>query len=613
MDALHDIINRPASKEDRAIRFIDRLRTVAPKTWVAIELARGTWKARLSQLAHHQVLRFDARGIDTRSVLEGQPFRIFHHALRTHREGSALSNVHDAAALAMLHGDIHSGESDRLVRFYTETHVVSELWRDQTIRELLSYRSNSNGLIDHSVLRDADYFNVRANFDALRFEGGPAVNIRRGPVSVPIDELERVANELTNVVEQGETRFESAIQRLYVGEQPLTDTVRDLESLSFVRNVWFQYEPPEPLLDKDLWNEVWDFSDEMVAGVLDTELATVREQLRAEVSQIETWSYNFRALLGRVVEVKTGWRAESMPEPLRDLGIIRWGINLEPAESDRLRQYVMDLMSVDDEVRERTCVTFATLIESAPPSLSDTVITVCVLWFLRLFQAIINVVDEHERLSTAPVMPSLLIMRAAARLRAPTVTERPAIDKVILEVVTLCEHVGPDLRKQLLLGSGFVLYYAFLLEKNAKHPDQRRLASLARRSFEAGDEAVQLLPENTLAWAFAMNHCAYVGTVTGVHPDKTSDYHDRVVQLRGSEFWHYRFADSVAWHHILLAKDELRNVKKLRNRSKGKKRLFERIREAQRLYEHELGDIFGDIEILGHRMELNKLALDSGV
>ena len=600
MGTLHDILERPNPQEVKATQFIDRLRTVAPKTWVAIELARGTWKERLKQLSRYDVIRFDARGLDAGTVLQGEPFRTFHAVLRERRADSTLSNVHDAAALSLLHRDIQSENGENIVRFYTETKVVAELWDDKRVKSFLNYGNGEDGV--DAAVRDADYFVVRANFDALRFGDLKMAEFpHNGQTSVSIDELKRVSEELLKIEASGEAHSETAIRQLYIGEKPLTDTLNELQSLSFVRNVWFQYKPPDLLIEPELWSEVWSFSDDVSAtNVLDTELEKVRDKLREEVTQMERWSQNFRDVLSRVGTLKDGWRPQLSPEPMRDLGVIRWGLELAPAECERLNHHIVDLMS-EQEVREQASATIASLVESAPPSASDTVVTVCVLWFLRLFPAVIDIIDYHERAVRGPVMHSLRIIRAAARLRGATVRDRPQIDKLIAEVTEICNSAGDDLRKNLLLGCGFVLYYAWLSERDRPAPNQDRLNELARRSFACGEEAVTLLGDSTLARAFAMNHCAYVGTVTEIERDKTTDYITRLIDLRGTESWHYRFADTLAWHHIMLARKELADVRKFGLRSKRKRQVCNRLHEAEKLYNEDLGDIFGDVEIIGHR------------
>jgi hypothetical protein len=606
MESLHTILTRPGPDEAKATQFIDRLRSVAPPAWVAIELARGTWKERLSQLSHHGVLRFDARGLDIGAILNSEPFKIFHSILLERRKESALSNVHDAAALATLHHDINSKDSVGIVRFYTETKVVANLWNDPRARPLLSYPGSDP---DAAVLRDADYFFVRANYDALRFERLQPTHLAgNGTVSIPIDELSRVSDELNSVVADGESHFEATVRQLYVGDEPLSETLQQLKSLSFVRNVWFQYEPPEILTDSKLWSEVWQFSEDAIAGqVLDEQLAEIRKQLGNDVSQMQRWSTNFREVLSRAGQMKTGWRANLSPEPMRDLGIARWGIRLEPAERERLKGLVVELMS-GDGIQEQASASIASLVESAPSSLTDTVITVCVLWYLRYFTALVDVVNEHEQAVGSVIMPSLRIMRAAARLLGSLVTEQAQIDGVIDEVVAISEN-AKDLRRDLLIGGAFVFYYAWNCEHERQQPDSNRMRDLAERSFALGDEAVKLLSENTLERAFAMNHCAYVGSVTGIQPEQTGIYVERLIALRGTDFWHYRFADTVAWHNYLLARDEVPPTRKLARRAKTRARICSRLHEAERLYAEDLGDIFGDGEILGHERMLKNLLL----
>jgi len=68
-----------------------------------------------------------------------------------------------------------------------------------------------------------------------------------------------------------------------------------------------------------------------------------------------------------------------------------------------------------------------------------------------------------------------------------------------------------------------------------------------------------VLPRLSLPWAFAANHCAYVGSVLRIEPDKTRQALEYLLELRSTHTWHYRFADTLAYREVITARDELRS------------------------------------------------------
>jgi hypothetical protein len=177
------------------------------------------------------------------------------------------------------------------------------------------------------------------------------------------------------------------------------------------------------------------------------------------------------------------------------------------------------------------------------------------------------------------------------------------LEELVRGIENIDEILDAADRGKYLLGLGFLYYYASLAAGKRKRTEDANRYACA--SFRAGWQATELLAPMSLSWAFAVNHCAYTGTVTGVLPDETEQACHLLRQTRSTMNWHYRFADTLAYREYSLALEMW--VSGRRGRT-DRNLICARLREAERLLA-STAPTYGDSEIDQHLLELRDLQL----
>lgn len=170
-----------------------------------------------------------------------------------------------------------------------------------------------------------------------------------------------------------------------------------------------------------------------------------------------------------------------------------------------------------------------------------------------------------------------------------------------------------------LLGFGYVAYAAW--EKRtggwvdfnaAARPEYTRAHTWVERGFEAVKKTEECLSRRNLEWAFAVNHCAFVGLVANIEPKLTERFRGEVQSFIGDRpLWNYRFADTCVWHLVVPVRREWEKMEAAGKTDEGSMEAFRRelcptLGEAQRWFD-ESPPAYNDPKFTQHRIELRDL------
>lgn len=570
MATLHEIISKPVPMEEKTQSFLNTLQGLAPQSFVAVELARGTWQKRLKLLYQNRVLTFDMLGQEMHELFSDQLVDRFDELIRESRVRFTLSNLRDASALTMLRRMIlerETSDSVPLVRFHTESPTLKKLFAKEEMIGLLSYPSLRVGRWrspgSDMIVRDDSYFIMRASFEALRFPGLELAGSDQPVVSY--EQLKELAIGLRNLPDRSEVAVQNFLNGIEIDGKPLGQVILDFESLSLLQTIWVRYKLPKHMADLiPKWTEVWAFAGGNATEIpLRENISVVREELDRNVRRIRTWYEDYTLIQAAARKLQKRLRSYENPDPMRDLGLIRWGVELGPKARRRLVGLVRSLIEgEEDGVRGLPFGHLATALESIQTE-EDCVIACACLWLLNRHERVVRVIDRFEKRKHR-LPAGLATMRAAARLHAKHLTI-PQKKQLVDELRMLGQRLTGRARGQYLLGLGYVAFHAW--QDEALDKDGARLkgkltyddsvaalvSEWSHLSFEAGKEALGVLEPRTLAWAFAVNHCAYVGAAAGFPEEVYRPYLSYLAKLNASDVWHFRFSDTIAYYHILRA------------------------------------------------------------
>jgi hypothetical protein len=289
---------------------------------------------------------------------------------------------------------------------------------------------------------------------------------------------------------------------------------------------------------------------------------------------------------------------------MRDLGLVRWGVSLGPDPWKTLKSQLTGLLSPSESEFEITVQQIASLLHRQSLEGQETLGLTAILWLLGEFSMVIraaNRLDVHASPSDAV---TLRVLAAAAALRGTLIINPDAIEKELREVKECVEKRPLEEQVKYLLGLAYVHYYAWL---DAGQKDEFRKWSDA--SFDYAEQAVTRLQPNSLAWAFAVNHCVYVGYTTRMLR-KALPHREQLLKLIANsgkdDVWHYRFADTLAFTHYVVATDRLRSLNE-RLPSAEVLKFVESELERARRYLRMASPSFGDSDIIAHDHEFDEL------
>jgi hypothetical protein len=605
VEKLRSLIAESANDEpsQRIEKMIEVLKTYSSDTFVAIERASGHWTQRLSRLYKH-VLRFDQMGPEIAELWrdKDEDLVFFQKAIQRHRPSEAVgndgksnvrgnlrnnsrNNMMDAAALASLARMVRDSDvtGGPLIRFYTETRPIQELWKtEETFRRRLSHSVDGDGSnVEHGVLRRAEYFLMRVRF--------PELSPRRGEGAGSLDELNQLLEALQQIDGLADEEFERAVNSLKFKDEPIVAMLEDFKALSLMRAIW--HDPSQLAGNLDDFGvglkDVIDFVNSNLSNkTFGEKIDGIREQLSEQLSQIAQWNRDFTAVREGGVELRkqlVNGQQSSVRDPLRDLGLIRWGLPMDDSDIDWLKEGINALGGSDGDDFELECFKIANSVESARADIHGCMRVASLFWALERYRDAAELVRGAES-AGLDVPRGLRLLGVAARLRADSPLSLEEQHLVIGELRAERHKLHGRERGIYDLGFGYVLYFLWKEGKTTRVVPQSELNEIAKECVELGNEAVRLLSEgdqeSKLARIYAFNHRAYSAITMGVPGNHWNFIHPLLeLKRRVPEIWHARFDDTIGVFYMMRAKayidrdvptgDDLRNAAKSLDSAEG--------------------------------------------
>lgn len=528
------------------------------------------------------------------------------------RQQKPVNNLVDGYALSELAEHVAAGVP---VRFYTETESLRRLGRGVRLRDRAG----------RSVVRDAAYFLMRSSFPALAFSHLRASSHTATEVADrTLDDLIRLNERLRALLSPEVSIDRRELERAIRNEQgwgtgeTLADLIHDFYSLRFLKDVLLsRWRFPAAMRDFVPFLANFFSNGERIAQVraaLGRSLTSVTSALSEEIGQIARWQSDVREFR-REIEARRGDFDGRAPDPWRDLGLGRWGLDVFLPERVRteLEAWIREIADEDGPI-DRLASDVA--LRAAPDSYrgwEDFALAQCQLWTLKLYGRMLTEWEESGDRFDGEGMQVLRILYLVARIktvaagfRAEGAAEIRRIQDVVREaettLVALSESEDRRLRGVGKMGTAHVAYWAWqrLRELNRSAP----AVEMAERSFDAAEQAMEMFLPGSLAWAFALNHCVYIGTVAHVRMPRTEELRRELINVNPRHD-HYRFADTRARQHTeelsaLISQHRIENI--LQN-PEFQDDLCTLLQQAQRVLKAS-GPFFGDEEVGRHHDEL---------
>jgi hypothetical protein len=420
-------------------------------------------------------------------------------------------------------------------------------------------------------------------------------------------------DELLLSVKEGKTP-EATLSAEMFEQRTLAEVIKDFEEMSIVGPLWAEGRIPDHLNNYQAlakWIDVFEFVQERrIGGIIHERIADIRQKLEDHVAKISTWTKDYKIIISSSTE-KSGKYQNKINDPMRDLGLVRWNYELKQNEKEDVIKYVEALTGGDESDMTDAAQQIATKMEFARSDPRHCLVVCAILWALSCFESIDKLVEECKATDFKKIPATLLVLQLAARLKSGVGFSTEKRRFIVGEALRLLGLTKKSNRKGLLLGAGFVLYHAWKQEMIDRHTKDRLLGNQpeiirkwAEQSFEIGEEACQSIETNSLPWAYAVNHCAYVSIVTGVYPEKTDEYVEILFRLKTlPAIWSPRFDDTLGCYYLIRAEKEW-----FLSIDKKKVDINDEIKNAKMFLEEATKKDPGDIDILEHLGRLHRIS-----
>jgi len=554
------------------------------QTFVVAELCLGgTWFNRLRNLLKNGLLSFEKLAPFDGLDLRGQRVKEFLDTLNRERPSThaATSNIVDAAALETLSRLSDSGTSLGVeFRFYTETDAVRQtLMHHRTDSKIAPQIGEQSVRAHGSLMRSELYFLVRASFPRLRPASSASDQLVNAAESAlgPFD-LDLLARELRRALEDHSTNddIDRALSNYSILGTPLNRVLEDFFRMTFVWTYIRTQGSTKSSLHNLLPELIGALQNRDLVNQTDSSVESTLRGLHAEIGRQVGALARWKAVLSDVRravsrqkhlhEQAQTYRADNpFPDAEFDLGLVRWDLHRIASQNQRLMSTIEALLTSDrDELFH--CAELASKYVEPNLSRDDTEFLLLVLWWLRDWRLLLDHwaarIDDYSRLG---VDFRVLKLIAKARVLFESADNPSNVQSIVTDVVALfaeakihlianqakeqigymqmcVAHVGywcwQVLNKLFQRVSGIVEE----LDTNLLH---LRKSQIAEASFKAGKLAYVQLPLDSPARIFAINHCAYLGTISAMFQDETETFMQMLTQDT-TNHRNFRIADTLA-------------------------------------------------------------------
>ncbi|HET7541873.1 MAG TPA: hypothetical protein VFK05_18485 [Polyangiaceae bacterium] len=405
----------------------------------------------------------------------------------------------------------------------------------------------------------------------------------------------------------------------------LVDVIYGLHELYFVQGRWQRWtDIPKavvkvlPQLEREPRHG--EFRNE-VAKELANAIDRKRRDLERSVQSVKKLVQLIARMRDQVNDRRTKVTGDMYIDPMKDLGLVRWGVLLEEERQDEVTRNIQALIGTDRILAEEALTRIAAMVGSADRP-NECLEVAAYLWFLAMFDDLLLVLERQlgRRVPSDDdvLLLSLRTMRLAARQHVPPPPED--VDSVLAEISDLRDQLdevvkGRESAGAGYLGLGYAAYMAWrhVTEMNTNiYGTDISLSNLAAMAYSCGLKAATSIPMGTLAWAFAVNHCAYVGTRIGRSADDVEHWIAQLERIQGQypHLWHYRFVDTLAYWYFAKGKALWEAAGKpsganAQNHADYRRWCFQMSR-ARELWQSMNRDL-GEGEIRQHRLESDRL------
>ena len=609
--------------KERINNFIEYLGQQPGNTFALLTQIHGNWAERLVRFKKNELIKFDKLGPEItiiQSELKEEVYSFYSRLIERKSRGELRLNTYtDSLSLAILYQFIQkrdSGETDETVRFYTETAEAADSFRKfPELHRLLCYNNplvlhKSNMLQEEFILRDKDYFKMRAWFHVLLPSNSTKMGERESGDSlsgISLEELEELSKDLDRLMAYDDKNLEIAFNTAQFHRKSINRLISEFEQLAIMDSVWIGNQFPTDLKKLDIlqeWVDVLNFAARKKTDEeLQKQINLIRKELESSLSVINSWINNFERILNASKERVVAFKGKNI-EPMRDLGLIRWGFVFDETSRKFVLNTIKTITQGDDFEKIREIGDLANRIEFGRDDPKEKVISCAILWALRLYEDIIALVGECPMEPKTEQEQSLCVIKDAAKMRLGNLPYDEIKAMANRNIALL------DKSEEVLLGIGYILFHAW-----DKGKDQRtdkistiELKSWVEQSFKVGEKASEVFRErDELVWAHSINHCAYVGTMTGVYPTETEHFIETLFDISDRQaLWNYRFSDTAGCICIsraekLLKKEYLSEID-IHN-------IEENLRSAENYLNISEQESLGDIASESHRDWLNRVFL----
>jgi hypothetical protein len=550
-----------SSSGDR--KFLDILTERPGEVFSIIEQINGTWSQRLRHLFDKKRLRLDKLGPETSQLVLTQHDTLYqiNDLILKDRPQLSLNAFQDASALTILRkyiSDWETGTREFVARFYTETATLDEALRsNEDLLTLLSYPESVlqteqyMGCCKH-VYRDSNYFIMRALFDEL------ATANRLPPEKLVA--LEGLQSQLEALLKDEGVDIERAINAVQFEDRYFPEWLERFENVSITEPLWVMGGLDEILPQSALapWVNVFEYAKgQRIKVLLNADIKDVRRKFESHVSKMGLWVQDYKTI-SRARKARLKY-LESIDDPMRDLGLVRWNFDLSDNQRDRI---VSAIRNLGDESNVSVIVSaIATDMETARRHLATCEYVGPVLWALGRFNEIDLIIAECRRNNPNHFPPSLTAIQLAARIRSGKAATEVQRERIVNDVSLFLGKLRRSEARGILLSIGYVYFHAwdqatvgadYIGRQWANQSDL--LHKWAQEALSLGEQAKDAYPENTLPWAYAVNHCAYVTIMTDIDDAKKGEYITKLLRLRtNEELWCSRFDDTAGCYYLDLA------------------------------------------------------------